>query len=218
MIKNILLTLLLVLTLSVSSSCGFPNDPMLDDAYTRNIYLGDHTLERELDDGSGGYWHEYLIPAVNLSSGGSGATLITPDNSTLGGYQLDKDTEFLFFITHVEDDWDEVSNAIMEIDFEVNVDNTGGNDTDTVKFNIDCYHKIEGEFANTTQSLSGNTVVGKANQYELFKQTITITNIRLEETVAIKLNLDTANSEVDDVIVNFIELKYQSKTPALETP
>jgi len=218
MTKSILLTLLLALVLSVSSGCGFPNDPMLDDAYTRNIYLGDHTLERELDDGSGGYWHEYLIPAVNLSSGGSGATLIIPDNSTLGGYQLDRDTEFLFFITHIEDDWDEVSNAIMEIDFEVNVDNTGGNDTDTVKFQVDCYHKIEGEFANTTQSLSGNTVVGKANQYELFKQTITITNVRLEETVAVKLNLDTTNSEVDDIIVNFVELKYQAKTPALETP
>jgi len=215
--KSILLTLLLALVLSVSSGCGFPDDPMLDDAYTRNIYLGDHTLERELNDGSGGYWHEYRIPAVNLSSGGSGATLITPDNSTLGGYQLDRDTEFLFFITHIEDDWDEISNATMEIDFEVNVDNTGGNDTDTVKFQIDCYYKIEGEFANTIQSLSGSTVVGKANQYELSKQTVIITNMRLEEIIAIKLNLDTTNSEVDNVIVNFVELKYQSKTPALET-
>jgi len=204
--KSILLTLLLALVLSVSSGCGFPDDPMLDDAYTRNIYLGDHTLERELNDGSGG-----------LSSGGSGATLITPDNSTLGGYQLDRDTEFLFFITHIEDDWDEISNATMEIDFEVNVDNTGGNDTDTVKFQIDCYYKIEGEFANTIQSLSGSTVVGKANQYELSKQTVIITNMRLEEIIAIKLNLDTTNSEVDNVIVNFVELKYQSKTPALET-
>jgi len=105
----------------------------------------------------------------------------------------------------------------MEIDFEVNVDNTGGNDTDTVKFQIDCYYKIEGEFANTIQSLSGSTVVGKANQYELSKQTVIITNMRLEEIIAIKLNLDTTNSEVDNVIVNFVELKYQSKTPALET-
>ena len=57
------------------------------------------SLEREAGDGYGGYWHEYNLDAINLSPGGSGATQIAPNASSVGGYQLNGITEYVFFTT-----------------------------------------------------------------------------------------------------------------------
>jgi hypothetical protein len=165
---------------------------------------------------TGGYLHEYTLGAIELSPGASGATLIVPNISSLGGYRLDNITETLFYTIHIEDDWDGLSDAIFEISFEVNVDNTGGLVTDTVKLQLEVWHKIPGELTNTVFSLQGNTVVGQADQHQLFIQNITVGNLRYDEVIAFRVNLNTIQSQVTSVIINMVEFKYPTFIPAME--
>ena len=213
--KNKIVSVLILIVLLLSG-CGFPNEPMFDDAYTRNIYLSEYSIERELADGTGGYWHEYNLGAIDLSPGASGATQIVPNVSTLGGYQFNAINEYLYFTTHVEDDWDGITDGILEITFEVNDDNTLGNDADTVDFQVECWHKIPGELVNNVVSLDGSTVVGQSDQHELFIQDVIITDMRVNEVIAFRVNLNTIDSEVADVIVNYFEFKYPVYIPAME--
>ncbi len=186
-----------------------------DDYRFRDIFISG-SLDREKSDGTGGYWHEYNVGTISAAHGASGASLIVPNVSTLGGWRLDGIAEVLYWTTHVEGDWDQVSNAIVEVTFEVNVDNTGGADADTVQFQLECWHKIKGELTNIVHSHAGSTTVGKSDQHELFVQTINIGTTRVDETISHRLNLNTIFSEVDNVIVNYIEFKYRTRHPAAE--
>ena len=211
MCKRLLaIVLSLVLLVLVLSGCS-ANDPLVDSLYTEASYIRINPAT-----GGGGYWHEYNMPAIELSPGTSGATQIVPNASSLGGYRLDAINETLYFTTHVEHDWDEVSDGLFEIFFEVNVDNTGGLVTDTVKFQLEVWHKLEGELVNTVFSLDGNTVVGQSDQHELFQQEITVGNLRLGEVIAFRLNLNTILGEVVNVIVNYVEFKYPTYIPQME--
>ena len=144
-IQKLVISIMILLLPLVGCSS---NDPLLEGVYNSEGFYaidGGHLI-REGTTG-GGFIHEYNLDAINLISGGSGATFIAPNASSLGGYQLNGITEYLFFSTRVEDDWDEINDGIVEIWFEVNDDNTGGLDTDTVKIQLECWHKIEGELA-----------------------------------------------------------------------
>ena len=115
--------ILVVLMAALLNGC-YESDPVTETIYSTGGF------QRLAEDGTGGYIHEYNIAATELSPGSSGATQIVPNVSSLGGYRLDNIIETLYFSTHVEDDWDEVNDGIVEIYFEVNFDNTGGADDD----------------------------------------------------------------------------------------
>lgn len=201
---------ILVLLLPVLTGCS-SNDPLTENLYTEASYIRIDPIT-----GRGGYWHEYAMGAIELSPGASGATLITPNISSLGGYRLDAINEYLYYNSHVEHDWDGVSNGLFEIFFEVNVDNTAGLVTDTVKFQLEVWHKLEGELVNTVYSLQGNTVVGQSDQHELFQQEIVVGNLRSVEVLSFRLNLNTIQSDVTTVIVNYVEFKYSTFIPQME--
>ena len=200
----------LVVLLTALVGCS-ANDPLTDNLYTDSSFIRINPVT-----GAGGYWHEYAVPASKLSPGGSGATLLSPNASTLGGYQLNAINEYLYFGSHIDHDWDGVSNGLFEIFFEVNDDNTAGLVTDTVKFQLEVWHKQQGELVNTVYSPQGNTVVGQSQQHELFEQEIVIGNIRTLEVVMFRLNLNTIQSQVTDVIVNYVEFKYPTFIPQME--
>lgn len=195
---------------------GYFNELHSGDTYTGNVYLGDYSLERELPDGSGGYWHEYILPATAFSKGASGATQVSPDANTLGGWVLDRDdiNEIIFAISHMEVDWDRISDAVTEVWFEVNVDNTLGNVGDTVDLKMIYRYKGVGETANRIQIIEVATVVGQSAQYKLFKVTFPLdwdlggNVLQNADIVSLGISLETDTSEVDSVIINFAEFKY----------
>lgn len=203
-----LLIIILVFTLMFAGCSA--SDPIQADIYSSAGY------NRVDGDGDGGYWHEHKMDAVSLSPGASGATAVTANALTLGGYQFDAITEYVYFTAHIEVDWDGVSDAVVDVYFEVNVDNSGGLVTDTVDFSVEYYHKGEGERVNTVATHTGSTVVGQAEAYSYFQQTIIIVGLHAGDVVTIRLNLNTTLSEVDDVIVNYIEFRYPSFAPAIE--
>jgi len=203
--KLLLIPLLLVFLCSCTAQ-----DAIIEDMYSEGSYI-------RLDaSGEGGYWHLYPVAAVNISAGGSGATQIKPSAASLGGYQLNGLTEWLFFDGYIEDDYDGVGNVIVDIFFEVNNDNSGGLVTDTVVIQLECWHKALGDQFTTLASLSGTTVVGQSQQCHLFQMTITGGVPTKCDLMSFRINLDTVSSQVDDIIVNYIIVRYPTFVSAVE--
>lgn len=213
---SVIFTIGILLSL-LMTSCGSTTEPMLDDVYTRNIFIGeDYSFEKELDDGSGGYWHEYRFDVINLSKGGSGATYIIPNSDTLGGYRLDANTEYLYFTAHIEHDWDGFSDGLLDIGFEVGLDNTGGNVDDVVVLTIEHYHKGFGDITTSPTTHNNSVVVGQSPEWKFFEMFIDVNDLASEITMAFRISLDTTLSDVDNVILVHIEFKYPTKNPGLE--
>ena len=170
------------------------------------------------------WWHEYILPASAFSQGASGATTLAPNANTLGGWLLDRDValEELNSTSHIEDDWDGASDPIVEIYFEVNVDNTLGADTDTVDIQVIFRYKGDAETAIKTQTVVDAVVIGKSAQYKQFKATITLdwdlggNVLEVRDVVSIAAGLVAASSEVTNIILNFAEFKYHTDKPAPE--
>ena len=188
-------------------------------AFLKHGAANDRTLVSKRDPH---YWHEYYIPAGSFSPGASGATWVDPSASTLGGYRLDVNTEYLFYHSHIEPDWDGLTDPKMELYFEVNVNNTGGADTDTVDLSLLTYYKAEGDTADRTQTVEVATIVGKSAQYKLWKAELELDwdlashVILAGDVIGMRLNLETDTSEVDNIIVVFAEFKYKTWKPAPE--
>lgn len=178
-------------------------------------------LYREHTDGTSGYDKEYAISSDVFRIMGGAPTPVDPDANTLGGYQLDAVGEELTFKSHMDTEWDEASDILIEIIFETNVDNGGGLVTDTVDLKLDVFMKGEGETATKNQTLEVATVVGQAAQFKQFAVLFTLDFDHVTDpvdpgdTISMVLNLETDTSEVDDVIVNYAEFKYRTTSPGL---
>ncbi len=170
------------------------------------------------------WWHEYILPATAFSKGASGATQVSPDANTLGGWVLDRDdtNEIIFAISHIENDWDEATDPTTELWFEVNADNTAGADTDTVDLKLVYRYKGEEEASFKTQTIEVATVVGKSARYKQFKVEFPLnwdlgSNVlETKDIISLGVSLETDTSEVDNIIVNFAEFKYKTNKPAPE--
>mgnify|MGYP003145184100 CR=1 FL=1 len=163
------------------------------------------------------WWRENHYNIFALSPGGSGATVIAPDANTLGGFQLDAPGETLYVTHHIPASWSGDSDVEVHAHFEVNVDNTGGNDADTVDLQLVVRMKGEGETAIKTQTLENAVVVGRAAQYKEFMSVFLVdyddgsNPVGSGDLLALALNLETDTSEVDDIIVNHVMCRYKTK-------
>ncbi len=166
--------------------------------------------------------HEHDLFATSLNPGASGATRIATNSNTLGGWQLNAAGETLYFEAHMEAEWDAVSDLIINAWWEVNVDNTGGAGGDTVDLKLVVRYKGEGETAIKTQTVEVATIVGASAQYKQFKTSFTIDYdaannvIDSLDLLSFAINLETDTSEVDDIILNLMELRYATTKPSLE--
>ena len=165
------------------------------------------------------YWYCKYMDAFSLSSGGSGATLVTPDNNTLGGYNLDADGEYLYFNAAVCNNWNEASDPIVIVIWETDVDNTGGGVNDSVEIDLQCWFKGEGETSNKTQALSERTEIGQSARYKQFLTTFTIDHddgsnpVEEGDVFTFRLNFDATNSDITDIIINFVRFGYRCNVP-----
>ncbi|KKN78432.1 hypothetical protein LCGC14_0349640 [marine sediment metagenome] len=166
--------------------------------------------------------HEHDLFATSLDPGASGATRTSPDANTLGGWQMNAVGETLYFEAHMEAEWDAASDLIVNAWWEVNVDNTGGTATDTADLQLVVRYKGEGNTAIKTQTVEVATTVGASAQYKQYKTVFTIdhdgsgSEIASLDILSFALNLETDTSEVDDIILNLIELRYATTKPSLE--
>ncbi len=166
--------------------------------------------------------HEHDLFATSLNPGASGATRTAPDSNTIGGWQLNAAGETLYFEAHMEVEWDASSDLIVNAWWEVNVDNTGGAGGDTVDLKLVVRYKGEGDTAIKTQTVEVATTVGASARYKQFKTTFAIDYdaasnvIDSLDLLSFAINLETDTSEVDDIILNLMELRYATTKPSLE--
>lgn len=176
----------------------------------------DWVFETPISGATSLWWYTKCLEAINVSPGASGATFTPPDANTLGGYQLDVATEYLYWGCHVHTHWDAASDLETKITFEVNVDNTEGGDGDTVDLVVVCNYKGDAETAIKTQTIEVATVVGKSAQFKQFVATFTLNYdlvdhvVQVGDKIAFRVNLETDTSEVDDVIINHIIFRYKT--------
>ena len=156
------------------------------------------------------------IPAFALSPGASGATFVPPSSDSLGGWNLDAANEYLYSGDSVTSMWDGASDLSFRVTFEVNVDNTGGADADTVDLQLICYYKGHDEIVCKMQTLEEAKTVGKSARYKRFTTAFTIdwdaaSNIvEVGDKMHFRLNLEVDTSEVDDIIINTIMFRYKT--------
>ena len=111
---------------------------------------------------------------------------------------------------------------LWQVFFEVNVDNSGGLVTDTVDLQLICRFKGDAETAVKTQTLEVANVVGQSAQYKQFETSFAIDYnsgtdpVQVGDIFGMSLNLETDTSEVDNIIINYIEFKYKTTKPAPE--
>lgn len=167
--------------------------------------------------GTTSLWWEILhFDVAAFNPGGSGATHIDPDSNTLGGFRLDAATETLVFHGHAHESWDGASDLILEVFFEVNIDNTGGNVGDTVDLRTQFFYKGADETANKTQTVEVSTVVGQSARYKLFSTEFVIDYdlasnvVNSGDIISMIANLETDTSEVDNAVITHAELRFKT--------
>jgi len=170
------------------------------------------------------YRRYYHLALAAFDPGASGATWIDPTANTLGGWQLDAAGEVLFAKVDIHADWDGASDINLELYFECNTDNTGGLVGDTVDINVVFYYKaIGGEITARTQTVMVANVVGQSDQGVLFKCEIPINwdevdnVIMAGDQVTCCMNLATATSDVDDIIITGASFYYHTKHIGIES-
>lgn len=169
------------------------------------------------------WYHCFYVGPERLRVAG-GPVETTPDGNTLGGWQIDAETEYLYGFAQVCADWDQSSNPDLCIDFEVNTDNTLGNVTDTVDLSVTAWYKGDGDTACKTQVAETATTVGQSARYKKFTCIHTFDReeagniIDIYDNFAFRVNLETDTSEVDNIIINFMCFRYKSTQARTEVP
>ena len=186
--------------------------------------LYDETLEQlRMGDGStaGGKkvvmqkarWHEVHGQIYNSAT----VDLIAPTANLQGGHELNNAADLLYYTFHIHEDWNGNTDPKIDLIFELPNDNSGGAGSDTVDIKIICYYKGEGDVVTKSQILEVATVIGAAAQYTQFVVEFTIdydavSNVlEVEDVITLVVNLETDTSEVDDIIISHLSLKYQTE-------
>ena len=164
-----------------------------------------------------GWWHCQFFDLINAAPGGSGATEQLMTANYLSGYNLDADTEYLYFTGHICSDWDGVSNPEIMLKYETDQDNTGGADADVANFSILCYYKGDGDTANKTQTVTSTQTIGKAARYKHFTTTFMMDYglashvIDANDCISFRLSFVVTNSDVTDVVAHHAMFRYKTK-------
>lgn len=182
--------------------------------YTRGT--GIHQFDAAIRFSGSLYYDNQHTEVFSLDPAAAGATFVAPDANTLGGFQLDADTEFLYFSGYVRSNWDAATDLEVLCTFEVNVNNGAGGGGDTVDLSLSCWYKGDAETANKTQVIEVAEVVGQSAQYKQFTTTFTINHdlvdhvVQVGDKLSFRLHLETDTSEVDDIIINTCYPRYKT--------
>lgn len=162
------------------------------------------------------WWAVTHFDVSAFNPGASGATHVDPGANTLGGFQINAVTETLAFHGHAHHNWDGASDPILNIFFEVNIDNTAGNEADTVDLKTQFFYKAEGEITNKTQTVEVATIVGQSARYKLFCAEFVFDYdlgnnvLNVGDIISMLFNIETDSSEVDDVVVTHAEFRFKT--------
>jgi len=207
-------------TFAVGATGGLTITTVDPDAAEGNIILDPDGIVQttEVIRGTTSLWYSppQHVEISSANPGGSGATWVPPTADVLRGWQLNADAEILEFEADVHSDWDEATDIEVKVIFESNVDNTGGNVGDTVDLKLISYYKGDGEITNRTQTIIESCVVGQIDDHEQHVCTILLNYDEVDNVIEVGdkfnfiLNLVTGTSEVADITINHIHIRYKT--------
>lgn len=211
--RHLLLALLMLLTPAAAAWAG-----------TETLGGGALTIGTDgtITASSAPWYRCTYIPATAISKGASDATWAAPDGSTLGGWQLDGATEYLYFRAKVCGDWDGASD--LRLVCFVEKDCAGGSANDTIDLKVVSYYKKYDSADTNTQTAETPVTVDDDARYTQYRALFTIDWDKADNVVeegdvfSFVMNLETDTSECDDVIVTHCQWSYQVLTPSLEIP
>ncbi|GAG76946.1 unnamed protein product, partial [marine sediment metagenome] len=133
------------------------------------------------------------------------------------GYQLDVNTEYLYFNGAVCNNWDEATDMEVRIFWELNAG--GGGADDSVFFDLKSWYKGATEDTTKYQTSTEGELVNNDGQYTAYMITFTLDYdlvanvIQVGDVLSFRLNLNTASSDVDNVVLNYVYFSYKTKVP-----
>jgi len=169
------------------------------------------------------YRRYYHVVLGSANPGGSGPTWVEASANTTGGWRLTNAAWYLRGQADVHADWDGASDLSFDVNFMVNVNNTGGGAGDTVDIKATVYYKGVGDTATKSQVVEVPTTVGASAQYKQFRAEFTIdwdyasNVVEVGDVIAIVINLETDTSEVDDIVVTSMEFYYNTTHLGIES-
>jgi hypothetical protein len=167
------------------------------------------------------YRRYYHIPIGALNRG-QGATWVNGDveDGKLPGWQQDAATEYLWADVDIHDDWDAISNPVIEVKFCVNA--AGTDAAHTVDFALVAFYGFTGVAAVKTQTVSESTVIGVCDQYVRFTQEFeldrTVAGNTLQSGQILGLRLAClATGDVTSVTVSHMSFSYKTTHVGIES-
>jgi len=163
------------------------------------------------------WWYCKYIDAFSASVGASGATWTAPSVNSLGGYQLNANTEYLYFNGNVCNNWYGSSDLQLKVRFEINAGSVGANDS--VYLDLLCWYKAPSEDTTKYQVLTSVTDVANDAIYTMYNATFVIdwdlanNVIEVNDRISFRLNIDTGNSEIYDLMIKYAKWQYLSDVP-----
>jgi len=115
-VKKKIVTVLMLSLLLVLTSCGFPGEPMIDDAYPRDVYFTEGY--RIILEGDSKVWIEFR-PDIDFESVRAQGKPTWVTHGVFGGFSLPiyaADNEELFLEVCVPNRWDGISDTHIHID------------------------------------------------------------------------------------------------------
>ena len=193
-----------------------------DDNTLTRIEAGVLGVEAHVRSTTSTYVRLHHVGLYGASPGASGATFVPPDANRTGGWQLNAATEYVYGESVIHGDWDGATDLTLEVHFTINTDNTGGAGTDTCDGVVEFYYKGDGEDECKRQTVEGAKVIGAASQYTQFSIDIPLNwdladnVVQAGDIMGLRFNLETDTSEVDDVTITNISLRYSTSHLGME--
>ncbi|MCP3683495.1 MAG: hypothetical protein GY861_12480 [bacterium] len=155
----------------------------------------------------------HYVSGLSIPSLASGATAVAPSADSLGGTNLDADTEYVYAECTLGRDWDGVNAPYIEVYFETDQDNSGGDLTDRVTIEVLYYLKSEGSSAQRTQTVKRSKVIGGVDRYTLFDVGIPLSleganAALLDDHIVARIRFVATESSITDIIVPIVHWHY----------
>lgn len=175
------------------------------------------TVVDSINATTGIWWYCKYIDGHSFAPGASAATWVAPSLvGTVGGFQLNAIDEYLYFNGGICNNW-YGGDLEVKVTWELNAASVAADDT--VEIDLLCYYKSHPEDTVKYQALSCQALVGNESRYTMHVSTFTIdwdlanNVVQAGDKFSFRLNLDTGNSDIDDVIINRGNFRYLTDVP-----
>lgn len=189
--------------------------PILTPIHVDDMSFADGTLRSDVSR----YRRFFPINLLSSDPGASGATYTDPTANYLGGMRLNAPTDILQSSQLILADWDSSQNPVFQARVTNMVAGVAGDDV--MKFSFTLYYAQAGIPGIRTQTFTAEGTVGALPQYTMleFERIIPLdvvdNPVYPGDNIYATLNL-TADSDIDDVLVNSASFFYATTHVGLE--